>query len=290
MKALSFGEILWDVYPDKKYLGGAPLNFAAHLSRHGETVSMLSAVGQDELGLSALNQMRAWGVSCELVSLLSEKPTGQCIVTLDENSSPSYKLLSDVAYDYITCDKDRGDFDVLYFGTLSLRSAYNCKTLEKLLDDCTFKEIFVDVNIRPPFYSEKTVKFALERATVLKISLEELDTVAELCEIERGDYKTSTKKLSERYKNLKCIVITLGKDGAWALDCMNGSEYSCGSIETKVLSTVGAGDSFSAAFLHQYFSGCDIGYSIEYASRVAGFVVSQFDAVPDYDAKDFKIK
>ncbi len=289
MKALSFGEILWDVYPDKKYLGGAPLNFAAHLARHGERVSMLSAVGQDELGLSALNQMRAWGVSCELVSQLSEKPTGQCLVTLDENSSPSYNLLSDVAYDYIPCDRLEGDFDVLYFGTLSLRSSYNCAGLEKLLDTHTFKEIFVDVNIRPPFYSEKTVKFALEKASVLKISLEELPAVAALCVIsDTVDYKKTAGEISALYNNLKCIVITLGKDGAWALDCENNRDCFCDSEKTKVVSTVGAGDSFSAAFLHKYLGGSDLQPSLEYASRVAGFVVSSFDAVPDYNIKDFE--
>ena len=101
MKALSFGEILWDVYPNKKCLGGAPLNFAAHFAKQGGESYMLSALGDDELGKAALKKLSDWEVSSEYISVLKNRPTGRCVVTLNKQSVPSYDILQDVAYDHI---------------------------------------------------------------------------------------------------------------------------------------------------------------------------------------------
>jgi len=287
MKVLSFGEILWDVYPDKKYIGGAPLNFSAHLSKMGEAVYMLSAVGKDELGTDALAQLDRWNICNRYVSVVSDKQTGACNVTLDEKMVPKYDLLQNVAYDYI--DGSVGErFDVLYFGTLSLRAKHNQNSLKAILSSNNFKEIFVDVNIRPPFYSAQTVLLGIENATVLKISLEEMSIVADLIGMECTDYKQFAKKLCSKYPNLNCIIITLGDDGAYALDCKSGTEYSCGCDKVEVVSTVGAGDSFSAGFLHKYMQKCGIDDCLKFATKIAGFVVSHYDAVPDYDQNILK--
>ena len=283
MKALSFGEILWDVYEDKKYIGGAPLNFAAHLAKHGDEVYMLSSLGRDESGADALEQLKKWNIKTNLISVSDKKQTGCCLITLDNNSVPSYNLLDDVAYDYIECDGISDSFNVLYFGTLSLRSEYNYNSLKKLIYHNSFDEIFVDVNIRPPFYTYETVKFALENATILKISLEEMPVIMKLIGEKNGmDYKDFTKELSKSFKNISLIIVTLGAEGAFALHCNTLQEYFCSAPKTRVKSTVGAGDSFSAAFLHKYISGTDIQSSLEYAAHLAGFVVSQYDAVPNY--------
>lgn len=288
MNVLSFGEMLWDVYPDNRYIGGAPLNFAAHLAKHGETVYMLSAVGRDELGTAAVERLQAWGIATDYVAVC-DKPTGQCLVTLDERSIPTYNLLNDVAYDYIDTAVVGDGADVLYFGTLALRSENNRRSLRDLLNTHQFQHVFVDVNIRPPFYSKETVTFAAENATILKISDEELDTVSTLLGISANDgYQACAAMLAKRFAKLRCVIITLGGDGAYALDCVSGQGYSCDCAETQVVSTVGAGDSFSASFLHKYGQGCSIPDCLEYASKIAGFVVSQYDAVPDYKAEDFK--
>ena len=283
MRALAFGEILWDLYPDNKFLGGASLNFGAHLAKHGEDVFLLSAVGQDELGKEAIEQVKKWKINEKYIFALDTKKTGRCLVTLDQNSVPSYDLLTDVAYDYINCDNIEEDFDVLYFGTLSLRSEYNYNSINKLLTSHSFKDVFVDVNIRKPFCSAKTVRFAVERATILKVSLEELSTVSEFLGLEETqNYQAFAKLLAERFNNLKLIVITLGEDGAYAYDCTKKSEFSCVGIKAAVVSTVGAGDSFSAAFLSKYMYGFDVQACLEYANKIACMVVSVMDAVPDY--------
>ncbi len=288
MKVLSFGEILWDIYPDKKYIGGAPFNFAAHLAKHDEEIYMLSCLGKDGLGEEALLCLKECGVLTDFVSLSTVKQTGQCLVTLDENAVPSYDLKQDVAYDYIDCDTLNEDFDVLYFGTLALRNKYNLDSLGKLLKKQNFKDIFVDINIRAPFYSYELVAFCMNNATILKVSSEELPIVADLLSIDRSiGYKEFARILKEKYANLRIIVITLGADGAYCFDCKQDKAYSCKSQKVKVASTVGAGDSFSAAFLYQYFRKKDIQFSLEYASKIAGYVVSKYDAIPNYNFNDF---
>lgn len=288
MKILAFGEILWDVYTDEAYIGGAPFNFAAHSVKQGEEAYMLSALGSDELGTKAGSMLERLGVCSDYVSVLENKQTGKCLVTLDDNSVPSYNLLNDVAYDYISSDNVPDIFDVLYFGTLALRNKYNLLSLKKLIKKNTFKDIFVDVNIRAPFYSKGNVRFAVQSATILKISLEELNVVGEMLGLKSDNYKAFAKELSKLYQNLKCVIITLGAEGAYTLDCKAGKEYSHGCRDITVVSTVGAGDSFSAAFLHKYLRGVNLGECLAYATKIAELVVSRAEAIPEYKKEDIK--
>ena len=282
MKILSFGEVLWDVYPNEKFLGGAPLNFAAHSARLGADVYMLSALGQDDLAAAALDRMKKWRVNTEYVARIEGRPTGQCLVTLGENAVPQYNLLQNVAYDFIPCDGVSEDFDVLYFGTLALRSESNYRSLSALMCSKRFGEIFVDINIRSPYYSADTVQLALKNATILKVSDEEMPTIADLLGMEKSDdYSAFAARLAAVYDNLRVVVITRGADGAYALDCRKNQGYSCHAVKAQVVSTVGAGDSFSAAFLYHYMQGMDIPACLCKASELAAYVVSKYDAVPD---------
>jgi len=284
MKILSFGEILWDCYPDKSVIGGAPLNFAAHLAKHKEEVYMLSAVGADSLGENAFDIVKSWNICTDYITIDKYRTTGKCLVTLDRNSIPSYNLLNDVAYDYIKCSNIPDCFDVLYFGTLALRSEYNLNSIKELLNNNTFSDVFVDINIRPPFYSDDTVLFAIENSTILKISDEELPSVCNILNIPLSEnYKDISKALSQRFERLKIVIITLGSNGAFCFDCKNGQEFFCESVKVRAASTVGAGDSFSAAFLHKYLSGANIPCSLQYATKIAAIVVSKTEAVPEYD-------
>ena len=286
MKVLAFGEILWDVFPDEKHLGGASLNFGAHLARHGHEVYMLSALGKDGYGDEALEQVRKWNLKEDHIARL-ETPTGTCVVTLDKAGMPSYDLKNHVAYDYIPGEA-KGDFDVLYFGTLALRGEHNRASVKKLLAEKQFQQVFVDVNIRPPYQFPETAAMAAENATILKVSEEELNEVARLLGMEKAKHDVFAKALAAKYPNLRYIVITLGGDGAYALDCGSGAEFTCPSEKVKVASTVGAGDSFGAAFLHKLFAGGSIPECLQYASKVAAFVVSRQGAVPEYDPTDFQ--
>jgi len=286
MKIVSFGEIVWDVYPDNACLGGAPLNFAAHLARHGHEAYMLSAVGTDEYGDKALSQMQAMGVRTDHVARLADKATGACLVTLNESGVPSYNLLQDVAYDHIPLS-DALHADVLYFGTLALRSEHNRYLLESLLQSTGFPDVFVDMNIRAPFYSEEPIRFAAEHATILKISDEELPVVAKALQIPQTEPTAFMRQLAASYTSVRCLILTCGAKGACVYYRPDDTIYTCESTPVNVVSTVGAGDSFSAAFLHRYLNHEPIPACAAYASAVAGFVVSRQEAVPSYDPKQF---
>lgn len=288
MKLLSFGEIIWDVFPDDAYIGGAPLNFAAHAAMQGASSYMLSAVGNDELGERAMREVASLGVNTEYVSR-SFNATGRCMVTLDEKGVPSYNVLSNTAYDDIALPAvSNGDrFDVLAFGTLALRDAHNREVLGELMKKVSFPYVFSDLNIRAPFYSDESIAFCLEHANIVKISDEELSVVTDSALGRTFSVEEAAKALAERYTQLKLVIITCGGEGSFAYDAENKKSYSTKAAEAEVVSTVGAGDSFGASFLTQLLDGKSIEECLDIASRISAFVVSNTGAVPKYDIKDF---
>lgn len=288
MKLLSFGEIIWDIFDNSAYIGGAPLNFAAHAALQGADAWIISCVGNDRLGQKAIDEIKKSGVKTDYVSVC-DKPTGQCIVTLDEYAMPSYNLISDAAYDYITINPALIDekFDILSFGTLSLRKKHNITTLNKLISQENYSEIFTDLNIRNPFYSGESILFCLRNATIVKISDEELPIVTDIILGERLLPEAAVLAIAKKFSNLKIIIITKGENGSLAYDCREKRIYFCNAVMTEVISTVGAGDSFGATFLTQYFKTNDLNYSLNIASKVSAFVVSAKEAVPHYNINDF---
>ena len=286
MKLLAFGEVLYDVYPDNACIGGAPLNLSAHFALMGGEAFLMSAVGDDALGEKALKEMKSMGINTKYIARLSDKMTGRCDVTLDENFVPSYDLKNDVAYDYIDADTLNEEFDVLVFGTLALRGKHNTDAIKKLIKSEKIKKIYTDLNIRPPFYSKESVILCLENSDIVKISDEELPAVCELVFGNIYGIKDVFVRLKEEFSNLEIIIITAGKNGSYAYDIKNDKVFFCGAKKVDAVSTVGAGDSFGAAFLYEYFNGKDLYSCMEFASQVSGFVVSNKEAVPS-NMKEF---
>ncbi|MBR3965615.1 MAG: carbohydrate kinase [Clostridia bacterium] len=282
MKILSFGEIIWDVYPDKKCIGGAPLNFAAHAANEGAEVSLLSAVGYDELGMDALEIIKKHGVDISLVAVKAAYPTGRCTVTLSERGVPSYKIEENTAYDVIPEPEESKlkEFDAFAFGSLALRMENNRQTVRKLLERNIAKEIFVDINLRAPFYSKENVVFCLENATILKISDEELQNVALTAFGEKLDNEAAIERILNEFENIKLLILTCGADGSLAYDTENGDVFRCEPKRVEVVSTVGAGDSYGAAFLVSYLSGKTVPECLRRATEVSADVVSRAEALP----------
>ena len=143
------------------------------------------------------------------------------------------------------------------------------------------------MNIRPPYYSNDIIRYACENATIIKISDEELPKV--MVSFEKSDCSTeqSAQFLSDKFKNLKIIIITKGEKGSIVYECADKKFYNCDAKKVDVVSTVGAGDSFSASFLMLYLKTKDISASLDFAAKISGYVVSQKAAVPDYDISDY---
>ncbi len=256
-KLYAFGELLFDVFGEEKSIGGAPLNFAAHFARLGGRPVILTGIGKDVLGEEAEIILKSLSVSLG-ASAKNELPTGQCLIELDENGIPTYKLLSDVAYDRICVGDDEFFNDgeeIFYFGTLALRSDENKKTVERILGNISFAQVFVDLNIRPGCYSSESILFALSKATILKFSDDSLELSA-LGNALGCDGDGTVGMIAKRFPNIKVILFTKGKDGSLVYSCDDGAEYFVPAYECKnPISTVGAGDSYGAAFLWSYLNG-----------------------------------
>ena len=284
---LSIGEIIWDVYPESREIGGAPLNFAAHCAICGAEGMLVSAVGKDALGEEALAFLERVGIDTRFVDKVNA-PTGQCTVTLDGQGIPHYRIEPDVAYDHISISATLRDFvergvDACCFGTLIQRTPAARATIRELLRVGRFKEVFCDVNLRPNSYDAESARICMESATVLKLSREEEPLLRRL-----GLYRSNSDKpeellyaIAERFQNLHTILLTDGKDGAYAYlrhenTVLHEPAYDAG----PVVSTVGAGDSFGAAWLISYLLGDPPAKSLREASRRSGLVVARREAIP----------
>ena len=302
MKILSFGEILWDQFEQSAEIGGAPFNFNAHLAQLGADSYMVSAVGSDELGTRTLAEVERLGVKRDFISVSGAHPTGICRVTVDAQGQPVYRLVEDTAYDNIQIDGSEIDriraacFDAFYFGTLAQRNAVSRAALAKLHSDCGFSEVFCDLNLRQNWHKAEIVAEALRQSTILKLNREECAALFKysLSGLEKKRYaedaeyyRAFAQDLAERF-NLRLIVITLDRDGAMLYSRADDFFYISSKPRNRAVSTVGAGDSFSACFLYNYFHLGAAGESsrlpecVERAIRLSDFVVTHYGAVPAY--------
>ncbi len=284
---LSVGEIIWDVYPNSRVIGGALLNFAAHCKLCGVQSFLLSAVGNDELGDEALAFLERVGVDTPYVARLPY-PTGQCTVTLKDGGVPQYQLEKNTAYDHFAVtdplldEAKRAKFDACVFGTLIQRTDEAKEKLKKLLSVGHFREILCDINLRTDNYDLGGILFCLSNATVLKISCEEEPELRRL-----GIYETDgdtppeiVQAIVNRYPQIHTVLLTDGGNGAYAYFAPEKELLFEPARKVKVASTVGAGDSFGAAWLASYLTGATRIRCLKKATDVSGYVVSCLDAVP----------
>ena len=282
MNILSFGEILWDVYPNERCIGGAPLNFITHTRMSGANGFLLSAIGADDEGESARTFLAKYRVDDRFVATLNEKQTGKCVVTLDKKGIPAYNLLTNVAYDYIPFDERLKGiaFDAIAFGTLALRSKGNRECLRKVLELNNCKKVYCDLNLRAPFFDKEIIEFCLSSADILKVSEDELSMIADMFAFRRLEMEKQVKELCGLFKNLETVLVTLGKNGSCAYEKGLNKLTYCKAVPTTVVSTVGAGDSFGAAFLVAYLSGVSIKESLQKGAERSALVIAQKGAIP----------
>lgn len=278
MKILSFGEVIWDLFPDKEYIGGAVFNFSANLSILGADSYLLTCVGNDKLGDLAIEEFKKYNINQKYVTKHPLKRTGQCIVHFDEKIGPYYTIKDDVSYDYLSVNTDFYSeyFDAISFGSLALRYKNNFELLKTILKNNNYKLAFCDINLRPPFYSNDIINFCFQHSNILKLNDLEFD---EIINKQGLDYNTSLEKFSKEYSNLDIILLTCGEKGAYAYDTKNKKLYFQEAIKVDVVSTVGAGDCFSATFLYNYLNNKDIQTCLLEAAKRSSKIVSQMAAI-----------
>lgn len=283
-RILSCGEVLWDLFPEGARFGGAPANFACHAALLGGDVTMLSAVGKDIRGDEAVTILRGFGVEIYLVQRIADALTGSVGVNVDTAGKPSFEIHAGSAWDLINwtdaLEAKVSEADAVYFGTLGQRGAVSRATIRRALELARERGILrvLDVNLRSPFYDAALIRESIGHASVLKLSDEELSEVATACGIALDTKPEATlRSLLTRF-GLHLVVMTRGAEGALFVS-PNGVIDQPG-IPTTVVDTVGAGDSFTAAFVLGILRGDAPEVILQKACEIASAVCSQSGAVP----------
>ncbi len=283
MKILAIGEIIFDIFGDEAVIGGAPLNFCAHCVASGADAALFSGVGEDEFGKRAIGYLEKFGVDPRFVSSVSGE-TGKCIVTVT-NGNPSYNVMRPAAYDMLETDTkliEEYAADVFAFGTLIQREAKSREAVRKILADCTFKDVFCDINLRKDCYDEESCRLCLENATILKLSAEEEPLLSEFGFYESAENEEKLlENIAKSFANIRLILFTKGENGSVIYDARSGEFTVVPAVKAKVVSTVGAGDSYSAAFLCEYLQSGDIAKAGKAGAVLSAYVVSHKEAIPE---------
>lgn len=256
---ISYGEVLWDLLPAGPALGGAPCNLACRVGEMGDRATLVSRVGRDELGRQALAEMESAGLDTGFVQVDDRRPTGTVEVTLDEGGQPDYKIVPDVAYDFIETTEGLKELalkaDCFCFGVLSQRSDVTRRTLIELLSDSALKATkFLDINLRKKCFSEETIAWSLEHADVLKLNEEEGPALAKMFALKARDNVVAiARELVDRWSLSHCVT-TLGERGALCVSLDGSAVYEPG-FKVEVVDACGSGDAFSAGFVRLLLRG-----------------------------------
>lgn len=287
------GEALWDCLPEGRKFGGAPTNFAYHCSQFGLDAWAASAIGDDELGDEILDICK--GVNLQVICPKVPYETGTVQVTLDEKGIPQYNIKKGVAWDNIPYSDELAQLalrtDAVCFGSLAQRSSVSRDTIRRFIDKMPVDALKVfDINLRQNFFTKEVIEESLNLCNVLKINDEELVTVSRLfgwlAESDEDfetvwkniDFKSCCRNIQRKY-NLRMLILTCGVNGSYVFT-PDGEISELGTPKVEVADTVGAGDSFTAAFVSSILLGKTVKEAHQRAVDVSAFVCTQHGAMP----------
>lgn len=288
---IGLGEALFDCLPTGRKLGGAPANFAYHVSQFGFDSCAISAIGNDELGQEIIDTFDKVGLHYCLPKV--DFPTGTVQVTLNEQGIPQYEIKLGVAWDNIPLTPELTNLaqhaQAVCFGSLAQRSEVSRATIQHFLESTPKDTLKVfDINLRQRWYNREVIETSLQHCNILKINDEELDIVApmllsvttdpaDLIAADKEKAVRVCRALIELYE-LKMLILTCGTNGSYVI-----TKDKCSFIDTpkvEVADTVGAGDSFTATFIAKILAGASIEQAHEMAVKVSAYVCTQSGAMP----------
>ena len=277
---VGIGEILWDVFPHGKVLGGAPANFAYHVSQFGFNGYAVSAIGHDPLGAEIIDSLNH-----KKLNFLIEKttyPTGTVQVTVDQKGVPQYEICEKVAWDNIPFTSGMEELArktlTICFGTLAQRNSVSRTTINRFLDFLPESALKIfDINLRQHFYTRELIEQALLRCDILKINDDEIIVIGKLFGWEKKSDLEICQQLLHDHA-IEIVVLTKGTEGSIVMTETETSFLPTPVVE--VVDTVGAGDSFTAAFVSSLLKGKCIQEAHHIAVNVSAFVCTQHGAMP----------
>jgi fructokinase len=285
---LGLGELLWDVLPEGRRLGGAPANFSVMAGRLGNHAALLSRIGRDDLGRAAVERLDPLPVDAGFVETDPIHETGRVTVHFEEGQ-PQYTIHQPAAWDFLALSDEwvrlAERADALCFGSLAQRSLESRQTIQTLAAQSSAKCVRVfDVNLRAPFYTGEVIQESLELATVMKMNDAEVPLVLGLlgfpgAEAEEPDAeRAGAERLLSEFPSLEMVAVTRGGHGSLLVKRDEWHEHP--GYPVKVADTVGAGDAFTAAMTHYLLRGADLATLNEAGNRWGGWVASQIGAMP----------
>lgn len=279
---VGMGEALWDVLPEGKKIGGAPANFAYHVSQFGLPGVVVSAVGEDPLGDEIVENFTSKGLNQQIARV--PYPTGTVQVEVDQAGVPIYDIKENVAWDNIPFTEKlealAANTRAICFGSLAQRNIVSRQTITRFLDSMPVKDdtlVVFDVNLRQGFYNKEILTSSMERCNILKINDEELVTVSRMFGYPGIDLQDKCWILLGKY-NLKMLILTCGINGSYVFTPGRVSFQPTPVVE--VADTVGAGDSFTAAFIASILQGKSVEEAHSKAVQVSAFVCTHPGAMP----------
>ncbi|MGD9127669.1 MAG: carbohydrate kinase [Planctomycetia bacterium] len=296
---VGIGEVLWDLLPEGKQLGGAPGNFAYHANAQGGRGVVVSCIGDDPLGQEIADQIRQLDLTTDYLAVDPDHPTGTVSIELDEQGKPTYIIHHPVAWDFLPSRPElltlAEETDAVCFGSLAQRNETSRETIRAFLDHTPSDSLRIfDINLRQEYYDQEILTAGLKAATILKLNDEELPVLGRMFSIrlpenvldEEGEAEedTALRILLKRF-GLDLIALTKGSDGAKLITPDDVANHP--GVPVEVADTVGAGDSFTAALAMGRLEGRDLATILQRATQIAAFVCSSHGATPNYDRSDF---
>jgi fructokinase len=277
---VAFGEVLWDLLPSGRFLGGAPFNFVFRVASLGDRGVMISRLGEDDLGREAFTIVQRLGMDTRCIQWDRRRPTGTVPITFAKDGTADITILPDVAYDYIEPTPEAGEAvaaaDCLCFGTLIQRCQTSRRTLQELLEAFRGRIRLLDLNLRRDCWTPESVRSSIARADVLKLNDAEASTVAGLFALEGLGMRSLAAGLLQA-TSLSHVVITLGENGAVAA-ARNGESVYDPAFEVKLVDALGTGDAFTAGFVHGLLEEWPLWRSVRLGNALGACVAEQHGA------------
>ena len=287
---IGLGEVLWDILPSGKMLGGAPANFAYMTNVLGDQGIVASRVGNDDLGREACGVMQRLGLDTSYVQQDDQHETGAARVSIDAAGQPNFIIKEPVSWDFLqwtsAWEESSARTDVVCFGSLAQRSEISALTIECFLRNTPKKVLHIcDVNLRQSFYNKDALTKSLRHAHIVKLNEQELFQVSSLLRLGAGSEGTLAKRLLNEF-GLLLVCITRGARGSLLVGEDQTVEHR--GFRVKVADAVGAGDAFTACLAHHYLRGRSLEEISESANRFASWVATQTGATPPIRASQLQ--
>lgn len=287
-KIVAFGEVVWDILPNEKILGGTPLNMIFRCNSFGEKGFLLSRLGYDKLGHEALDRLEELNVSDRNIQIDDEFPTGTVNITFDEKNESRYEVKLDVAFDHIEFSAEALKLaryaNCLFYGLLPQRFGISKNTIRELIKESPDSIHFFDLKLFEHFFDKKVVENLLAHSDIVRIKEKEIPFLKKEFGIKSEDLEDFGKSLSEKYR-VKLILITRGSHGVFAYHKTRGT-YSDAGYAVKMVDNIGSGIAFCAGFLHYYLNGKTIQNAIEFGNAAGALNTAKRGATTFFDKNE----